>query len=135
MATEPKDVGSRNRDTETTPVTNDPANKGFPAKTQEGELVFIVNITRDGGNDKKVLHTADGRKFNDDGVQGFLVEIDESTLEDSDVVEGHVVDETGSESDSGIALETASGIDVQTESATSADGESSFTQTDGPAAA
>lgn len=112
MATEPQDVGSRNRDTEDTAVTNDPSNAGFPAKTQEGELVFIVDVTRDGGNDKKVLHTADGRKFNDDGVQGMLVEITEEALEDSDVVEGHVVDPVGGQMVPDIALENGDAIDA-----------------------
>lgn len=73
----------RNRDTEDTPITNDPSNQGFPAKTQNGELVFIVRQERDGL--KKVLVTADGTKYLDDGVAGFLKPYSEEVIEDGTV--------------------------------------------------
>lgn len=73
----------RNRDTEDTPITNDPSNEGFPAKTQNGELVFIVRTERDGL--KKVLVTADGTKYLDDGVAGYLKPYSEEVIEDGTV--------------------------------------------------
>ena len=73
----------RNRDTEDTPITNDPANEGFPARVQSGELVFIVRTERDGL--KKVLVDADGNKYLDDGVAGYLKPYSEETVSDDDV--------------------------------------------------
>ena len=71
--TEPSDlVGtSWSGDTAETAVTNDPENKGFPARTQDGELVFIVQQKYE--HQTKVLYDADGNQYVDSTVGGFLV--------------------------------------------------------------
>ena len=73
----------RNADTPETAITNDPANEGFPARVQSGELVFIVRTERDGL--KKVLVDGDGNRYLDDGVAGYLKPYSEEEVTDDDV--------------------------------------------------
>jgi len=68
-----------------THITNDPANEGFPARVQSGELVFIVRTERDGL--KKVLVDGDGNRYLDDGVAGYLKPYSEETLSDDGVAD------------------------------------------------
>lgn len=113
-ATEPGSLNntSWNGDVEETAITNDPANKGFPARTQAGDLVFIVKQKRVNGI-LKLMIDQDGNQWIDNGVEGSLVpfptleeetvvaEMTEETVEDSDVVdvddveqiEGYVITE------------------------------------------
>ena len=93
-ATEPKNLAypGRNGDTEETAITNDAANKGFPAKTQSGELVFIVSQRYE--HQVKVLTDGNGNQYVDDGVLGFLVPYtSEELAEDGPDVDSNAGDE------------------------------------------
>jgi hypothetical protein len=93
----------RNADTPETAVTNDPANEGFPARVQSGELVFIVRTERDGL--KKVLVDGDGNRYLDDGVAGYLKPYSEETVSDDDVDPD--VEPTASDEDAAQAITAA----------------------------
>lgn len=71
--TEPDQVANVgwNGSSETTEITNDQDNVGFPAETKDGELVFIARTTHDGTT--KVMTTADGVEYVDDGITGKIV--------------------------------------------------------------
>lgn len=83
-------------DTEETAITNDPANKGFPARTQGGELIFIVKTVRE--HQTKVLIDADGNRYVDDNPQGVLVPYSSEQIEDGDAeADPTAIDEIGAQ--------------------------------------
>lgn len=83
--TEPANLAypGRNGDVPETAITNAAASeKGFPARTQEGNLVFIVKTEREGL--QKVLVDADGNRYVDNGPSGTLVLFTTEELTDED---------------------------------------------------
>ena len=93
--TEPGNLAypGRTGDVEETAITNDASNKGFPARTQGGELVFIVKKHYEDG--VKVLTANDGSKYVDDQVLGFLVPYSSEEIgeEELPIVGGEPIEE------------------------------------------